>query len=97
VGVSEVGLVGDPLLIAEGLEQLDLRLWDGELGPRNLAFFGERGRTVIVSPEGRGWLPTRRPAQPFPIDVVMSGPVDYAVTVGAHLIQRQARLPGSNS
>jgi catechol 2,3-dioxygenase-like lactoylglutathione lyase family enzyme len=93
VGVSEVGLVGDPHAIATGLEQLDLRLWDGEPGPRSLAFVGERGRTLIVAPEGHGWLPTRRPAQPFPVDVLMTGPPQGEVTVGAHRIRR-VRAPG---
>ena len=88
VGISEVGLVGEPQLIAQGLEHIDLRLWDGQLGPRNLAFVGERGRTLILSPEGRGWLPTRRAAQPHPVDVVMTGPVEGEVTVGAHHIRR---------
>lgn len=88
VGVSEVGLVGDPQAIAEGLAQLDLRLWDGQLGPRNLAFVGERGRTLILSPEGRGWLPTRRPAEPFPVRVHMTGPPDGEVAIGAHRIRR---------
>jgi hypothetical protein len=97
VGVSEVGLVGDPPVIAQSLEQLDLRLWDGQLGPRNLAFFGERGRTLIVSPSGRGWMPTGRPGQPFPVDLVMTGPVEDEVTVGAHRIRQQRHLSGSNS
>jgi hypothetical protein len=58
VGVSEVGLVGDPPVIAAHLERLGVRLWDGSIGPRDLAFFGERGRVLILSPEERAGSPT---------------------------------------
>jgi hypothetical protein len=96
VGVSEVGLVGDPEVIAKGLTRLELRLWDGQLGPRNLAFVGERGRTLILSPEGRGWLPTRRPAEPFPVHVHMTGPPEGEVAVGAHRVRRGERPSDSD-
>jgi catechol 2,3-dioxygenase-like lactoylglutathione lyase family enzyme len=91
-GVSEVGVVGDPGVLADALAQLDLHVWDGKPGPRSLAFVGERGRTLILCPEGRGWLPTRRPAQPCSVDLVMTGPSAAEVTVGAHRIRRRPRL-----
>jgi catechol 2,3-dioxygenase-like lactoylglutathione lyase family enzyme len=69
-GLSELGLVGDPLDMAQALqEQLGLELWDGSARPDRLAFVGEKGRTLILSPAGRRWLPTRRPAEPYKIDV----------------------------
>jgi catechol 2,3-dioxygenase-like lactoylglutathione lyase family enzyme len=86
LGFSELGLVGNPPEIADGLGQLGLRLWDGELTPTGLAFYGERARTFILSPEGRGWLPTRRPAEPHPVAVVLSGPATGEVAVGNHQI-----------
>jgi catechol 2,3-dioxygenase-like lactoylglutathione lyase family enzyme len=89
VGVSEVGLVGEPGVLAEALAQVDLHVWDGQPGPRSLAFVGEQGRTLILCPDGRGWLPTRRPARPFPVDAVMTGPREGEVTVGAHRIRRR--------
>ena len=74
-GLSELGLVGDPNELAPPLLELGLELWDGTLDePGRLAFIGERGRTLILSPEGRGWLPTGRPAEPHPVEAVISGP-----------------------
>ena len=64
LGVSELGLVGEPLLLAAGL--------------------GEKGRTLILVPPGRGWLPTGRPAEPHPVDVLLK--------VGGGRIRR-IRLP----
>ncbi len=88
LGISEVGLVGDPGEIAISLEQLDLRLWDGALLPGRLAFFGERGRTFIVAAEERGWLPTGRAAEGHPVDVVVTGPAEGEVTASGHRIRR---------
>lgn len=76
IGLSELGLVGDPVAIAGALgDRLSLVLWDGTLEERGrLAFVGERARTLILSPPGRGWLPTRRPAEPHPVDALVAGP-----------------------
>ena len=69
VGFSELGLVGDPPLLLGQLEGTGLELWDGTIDePGRLAFVGERGRTFILAPPGRGWLPTGRPAQPHPVE-----------------------------
>jgi hypothetical protein len=74
-GLSELGLVGEPKELAPPLLGLGLELWDGTLDePARLAFIGERGRTLILAPEGRGWLPTGRPAEPHPVEAVISGP-----------------------
>ena len=69
LGFSELGVVGDrPSLLLE-LEGLGLRLWDGSIEGRDrLAFVGERGRTFILAPVGRGWLPTDRPAEQHPVE-----------------------------
>jgi hypothetical protein len=69
LGFSELGVVGDrPSLLLE-LEGLGLHLWDGAIEGRDrLAFVGERGRTFILAPIGRGWLPTDRPAEPHPVE-----------------------------
>jgi hypothetical protein len=90
LGVSELGLVGDPRDMAESLESLGLRLWDGTLGdPGRLAFVGERARTLILSPEDRGWLPTNRPAEPHPVDVTLAGQPTGDVTAAGHRVRRE--------
>jgi catechol 2,3-dioxygenase-like lactoylglutathione lyase family enzyme len=69
VGVSELGVVGDPRGLLRGFESQGLSLWDGTVEePGRLAFVGEKGRTLILAPPGRGWLPTDRPAEPHPVD-----------------------------
>ena len=75
LGLSELGLVGDPPAMARVLaQQLGLELWDGTVEePGRLAFVGERARTLILSPPGRGWLPTRRPAEPHPVEALLAG------------------------
>jgi hypothetical protein len=74
-GLSELGLVGGPKELAPPLFELGLELWDGTLDePDSLAFVGERGRTLILVPEGRGWLPEGVRAEPHPVEAVVSGP-----------------------
>jgi catechol 2,3-dioxygenase-like lactoylglutathione lyase family enzyme len=78
VGVSELGLVGDPPPMAERLESvLGLELWDGTLAePSRLAFVGERARTLILAPPGRGWVPTGRPGEAHPVEAELAGSRD---------------------
>jgi hypothetical protein len=93
LGFSELGLVGDPKEIAASLGRIGLRLWDGTLDePGRLAFIGERAKTLILSPEGRGWLPTGQPAVPFPIDVILTGAESGEVTVAGHRVRREQPL-----
>ncbi|MDQ3941086.1 MAG: hypothetical protein M3238_07040 [Actinomycetota bacterium] len=76
LGFSEMGVVGgDKTSIATTLaEQLDLHVWDGTLrDPERLAFIGERGRTLILCPTGRPWLPTDRPSEVWPVDMLLRG------------------------
>jgi hypothetical protein len=68
VGFSELGIVGDQSARLEELESLGLELWDGSVRPDRLAFVGERGRTLILAPVGRGWMPTGRPAEAHPVE-----------------------------
>jgi hypothetical protein len=69
VGFSELGLVGNR---AQRLAELDLPLWSGTADdPERLAFVGEKGRTLILAEEGRGWLPTGRPAEIHPVEFVL--------------------------
>jgi catechol 2,3-dioxygenase-like lactoylglutathione lyase family enzyme len=83
LGFSELGLVGDPPAMAAELRELGLELWDGELGEQGrLAFIGERARVLILSPEGRGWLPTDRSAEPWPVEAVLSGISGREILVG---------------
>jgi hypothetical protein len=75
LGFSELGLVGDPAAMARVLRsEIGLELWDGTLEEQGrLAFVGEAARTLILSPPGRGWLPTGRPAEAHPVEVLLSG------------------------
>jgi catechol 2,3-dioxygenase-like lactoylglutathione lyase family enzyme len=90
LGFSELGLVGDKAAIARELEQLDLHLWTGTLDhPERLAFVGEKGRTLILSPECRGWMPTGRAAENHPVEAVISGRPYGEISVGGHRITRR--------
>jgi hypothetical protein len=92
-GLSELGLVGDPNELAPPLLELGLELWDGTLDvPGRLAFLGERGRTLILAREGRGWLPTGRPAEPHPVEAVISGlpPGRVELADGLYVIESRA-------
>jgi catechol 2,3-dioxygenase-like lactoylglutathione lyase family enzyme len=75
VGISEIGLVGDTGELAGALaETLGLGVWDGVAGVEGrLAFVGEKARTLILCPPGRGWLPTGRPAELHPVEVELAG------------------------
>lgn len=74
IGLSELGLVGDPQVMAAGLERAGLTLWDGTVnGEKPLGFVGEKARTLILARAGRGWLPTWRPAERHPAEVTIEG------------------------
>jgi hypothetical protein len=91
LGLSELGLVGDTTAMADGLRPLGLELWDGTLDePGRLAFFGERGRTLILAPQGRGWMPTERPAERHPLEAELSGVRPGSVELEAGLYRISA-------
>jgi catechol 2,3-dioxygenase-like lactoylglutathione lyase family enzyme len=72
VGFSELGIVGNPPELLPRLETVGLELWDGTIDePGRLAFVGEQGRTLILAPAGRGWMPTCRPAERHPVELVL--------------------------
>lgn len=85
LGLSEVGIVGDPPVDAAALErELGLEVWDGGVeGERSLAFVGEKARTLILCRAGRPWLPTGRSAEAWPVEVVVAGGPAGEVAVGA--------------
>ena len=74
VGFSELGLVGDKAELAAALHrEFGLERWAGDLDHEaRLAFVGEKARTFILAPEGRGWFPSGRPAEAHPCDVGLS-------------------------
>jgi catechol 2,3-dioxygenase-like lactoylglutathione lyase family enzyme len=75
LGLSELGLVGEPAVLACALSELGLEVWDGTVSePGRLAFVGGRGRTLILAPPGRGWLPTGQPAEAHPVEAVLATP-----------------------
>ena len=74
LGVCELGLVGrETVAMGAALEEIDLELWDGTLDPGRLAFMGSRDGVLILCPEGRGWMPTDRPAEPHPVEATVAG------------------------
>jgi hypothetical protein len=74
VGLSELGLVGDQSTMAAALrDHLGLGVWDGTLDePKALAFVGQKARTLILAPPGRGWMPTGRPAERHHLDAQLA-------------------------
>jgi hypothetical protein len=80
VGLSELGLVGNKADLAAGLRQeLGVEQWAGDLAAETrLAFVGEKARTFVLSPEGRSWVPTGRPAEAHACEVVVSARVAAA-------------------
>jgi len=92
LGFSELGLVGDRAAMAGVLRvALAMPLWQGTVDEEErLAFVGESGRTLILAPAGRGWLPTGRPAERHPVEAVLSGPPSRGVVLenGLYRISR---------
>jgi hypothetical protein len=71
LGMCELGVVGPEMrAMAAALEPLGIGLWSGTLEePGRLAFMGGRDGVLILSEPGRGWMPTGRPAEIWPVDV----------------------------
>ncbi len=91
VELSEAGLVvpdkRDSVAVLAQL--LGLEVFDGDpADPDRLAFVGERGRTMILSHPGRGWLPTGRPAEPHPVELTLEGarPGEATLPGGQHRV-----------
>jgi len=82
-GVSELGIVTTDLVAAlDRLRASGLELWSGNVtGPREgFGFIGRKAHTLILCPAGRPWLPTGRPAEQHPVEVVV-GDHDRAVSL----------------
>jgi hypothetical protein len=97
LGVSEVGIVCDPPPLAAALErELALEMWDGSTeGEGRLAFVGEQARTLILCREGRPWLPTGRPAEAHPVEVVLAGAPEGAVLLDGGGSVRRGETPAT--
>jgi catechol 2,3-dioxygenase-like lactoylglutathione lyase family enzyme len=95
LGLSELGLVGERAPMADLLaRRLGIEVWDGSVDePGDLAFVGEKARTLILCPAGRGWLPTGRPAEPHPVEVMLSGTPEGEVLLedSRYLVARGGR------
>jgi hypothetical protein len=84
LGIAEVGVVvTDTQVAADALRDgLGLDVWTGLVGePDRLAFVGRRGASLILSPEGRGWLPLGRPAVAHPVELGVTGVAAPAASV----------------
>jgi catechol 2,3-dioxygenase-like lactoylglutathione lyase family enzyme len=83
LGLCELGLVGaDTRKMASALVTLGIPLWDGTVdGPGRLAFMGDREGVLILSPEGRGWMPTGRAAERHGVEALLSGERDAVATL----------------
>ena len=94
LGVCELGLVGaDTRKMASALMTLGIPLWDGTVDePGRLAFMGDREGVLILSPEGRGWMPTGRAAERYSVEALVSGERDVETTLPgtAHRITMSA-------
>ncbi|MEO5634847.1 hypothetical protein [Gaiella sp.] len=95
LGLSEVGIVGDPPLLAEALaETFALPVWSGSVTEEGrLGFIGEKARTLILARAGRPWLPTGRPAEAHPLEVVLAGVVDGDIQLDSGGSVRRVSLP----
>ena len=65
-------------LLAPGNRFEALLDWEGRL-----AFVGEKARTLILCRAGHPWLPTGRPAEAHPVEVVLSGRPEGEVPLDA--------------
>jgi hypothetical protein len=83
LGVCELGLVSaDTRKMASALVTLGIPLWDGTVDePGRLAFMGDREGVLILSPEGRGWMPTGHAAERHPVEALVSGERDAEATL----------------
>jgi hypothetical protein len=94
LGMCEIGLVGpDRRAMAAALEPLGITLWSGTLDGPGLAFMGGRDGVLILSEPGRGWMPTGRRAEPWPVEVVVagSGSAEVALPGTAHRVRSRPR------
>jgi hypothetical protein len=92
LGLSEIGLVGDPARTAAVLAaDLDLQVFQGSVD--GLAFLGTPTAALILATEGWPWLPQGRPAEAWPVEVTVEASADEPRTVvaGIHRVSRGRR------
>src|ERR1700730_15827684 len=73
-GLSEVGIVASDLPgTVTRLRAATLELWSGQGSDptTTLGFFGRKAHTLILTSPGRPWLPTGRPGEQHPVEVVI--------------------------
>jgi hypothetical protein len=96
LGVCELGAPGPDIpAMARALGTLGIELWDGTIEvPGRLAFMGSRDGVVILAPLRRGWLPTGRPSEPWPVEAVVVGERDGEVVLPgtAHRVRTVASV-----
>ncbi len=100
LGVSELGIVTGELVAAvERLRAARLELWYGEVSDEreSLGFVGRKAHTLILCSPGRPWLPTGRPAEPHPLDVVLGADRGPEVLVRARegTVEAHVLRPGT--
>ncbi len=93
LGMCELGLVvPDRRAAAEALAPLGIGMRSGTLDePDGLAFMGTLEASLILSGPGRGWMPTGRPAEPWPVDVTVTGRRDASATLAGHVVRTVRR------
>jgi hypothetical protein len=93
IGMCELGLVVSSRSTgAEALAPLGIELSSGTLDePGGLAFMGGLDGMLILSEPGRGWIPIDRPAEPWPVDVTVAGPVDSQAAFDGHVVRSVQR------
>jgi hypothetical protein len=96
VGLSELGIAGDRPRLLRQLEAAGLELWSGTAQePDRLALVGEKGRTLILAPPGRGWLPTDRPAEPHPVEATLARLTDRSDLVTVCYLRSRSPSDGA--
>jgi catechol 2,3-dioxygenase-like lactoylglutathione lyase family enzyme len=86
-GLSEVGIVASDLPgTVERLRAATLELWSGQVSDSGtaLGFFGRKAHTLILTSPVRPWLPTQRPGEQHPVEVVIGADntADVVVRLG---------------
>jgi catechol 2,3-dioxygenase-like lactoylglutathione lyase family enzyme len=83
--VSEIGIAATdvPATRDAVLAALGAPVFWGGLDDEGLTAIGDGAGAVLISPVGRGWIPTGLPALPQPTTIVAAGPRDVS-----------ARIPG---
>lgn len=93
LGFSELGLVtADKGAAVSRLQDVaGVSFYQGDVeDPARIVFVGERARTLILAPPGRGWLPTGRLAEVHPVEVTVTTGISGVVELegGQRILSR---------